>query len=223
MSTMYVDNIVEKTSTNGVHIPGHVIQYKQKYFDIASFTSTAGSMVNVTDAYVDITPKFSNSLIRFQTQIHGKNADSLGYDMYYDIRNNWGGGFDAENQCTSISSWNRANVYDIVLYEIELEEGEAISFLVNGPYLTTDVNCEDGYGTGLGNGTNTAYIGGQSVCTVSGTTSLSYYTQTYNTDILDIYTGRYIRGIQWVHDCNTPESFAIYFNLNQVEVHNFEE
>ena len=82
MSTMYVDNIVEKTSANGLHIPGHVIQYKQKYFDIASFTSTAGSMVNVTDAYVDITPKFSNSLIRFQTQIHGKNADSLGYARF---------------------------------------------------------------------------------------------------------------------------------------------
>ena len=151
------------------------------------------------------------------------NANSLGYDMYIDIRNNWNGGFDAENQCTSIDYWNRAYVNDIVLYDIELEEGEAISILVNGPFLTTDVNCEDGYGTGLGNGTNTAFIGGQSVCTVSGTTSLTYYTQTYNTDILDIYTGRYIRGIQWVHECATPESFAIYFNLNQVEVHNFEE
>ena len=61
---------------------GQVVQYQQKYFDIASFTSTAGSMVNVTDAYIDITPKFSNSLIRFQTQVHGKNADSLGYARF---------------------------------------------------------------------------------------------------------------------------------------------
>ncbi len=151
------------------------------------------------------------------------NAYQLGYDIYYDIRNNWNGGFDAENQCLNLNSWNREYVYDIVLYEIELDEGEAISILVNGPYMTTDVNCEDGYGTGLGNGTNTAYIGGQSVCAVSGTTSLSYYAQAYNTDIFDIYTERYIRGIQWVYDCDTPESFAIYFNLNQVEVHDFEE
>ncbi len=151
------------------------------------------------------------------------NADQLGYSIDDDIRTNWYGGFGAENQCTSLTSGNREYVYDIVLYEIELEEGEAIRILVNGPYLTTDVNCEDGYGTGLGNGTNTAYIGGQSVCIVSGTTSLSYYAQTYNTDIFDIYTERYIHGIQWVYRSDTPESFAIYFNLNQVEVHNFEE
>jgi len=61
---------------------GQIIQYQQKHFDIASFTSTSGSMANVTDAYVDITPKFSNSLIRFQTQVHGKNADNLGYARF---------------------------------------------------------------------------------------------------------------------------------------------
>ncbi len=25
-STLYVDNLIEKTSGNGVHIPGHVVQ-----------------------------------------------------------------------------------------------------------------------------------------------------------------------------------------------------
>jgi len=154
---------------------------------------------------------------------YSSNADNLGYDIYYDIRNNWNGGFDAEEQCTTTSSWNRVYVDNIVLYEIELEQGEAISILVNGEHVTTDVNCEDGYETGLGNGTSTTYIGGQSECTVTGSTSLNYYTQLYTTDIYDIYSERYIYDYSWFYDCPTPESFAVYFNLNQVEVHDFEE
>tara|TARA_B100000900_G_scaffold415966_1_gene448194 strand:+ start:3080 stop:3562 length:483 start_codon:yes stop_codon:yes gene_type:complete len=82
MSNLYVDNIVEKTTGAGVHIPGHVIQYQQRVFDLAGFQTTSGSMVAVSNVYVDITPKFSNSLIRFQTQILGKNASSTGYARF---------------------------------------------------------------------------------------------------------------------------------------------
>ena len=82
MSILKVDTINEKTSGNGVHIPGHVIQYQQRFFDLQSFQTTSGSMVAVSNAYVDITPKFSNSLIRFQTQIFGKNATSAGYARF---------------------------------------------------------------------------------------------------------------------------------------------
>ena len=61
-STLYVDNLVEKTSGNGVHIPGHVIQAVQN-------TGTNGSTTTVTGAYVTtpytgtITPKFTTSKI----------------------------------------------------------------------------------------------------------------------------------------------------------------
>jgi len=155
---------------------------------------------------------------------YGYNGDasSTSYEIRNDISNNWNGGFDAEEQCSITDYWNRVYVNNIVLYEVELDQGEAISILVNGPYLTTDVNCEDGYGTGV-NGTSTSFVGGQSECTVTGSTSLNYYSQLYSTDIYDIYSERYIYDYEWNYDCLTPESFAVYFNLNQVEVHDFEE
>lgn len=64
MSILKVDTINEKTSGNGVAIPGHVIQFKH-------FSGTSQTDVNAngtyftihTDSTFSITPKFSNSLI----------------------------------------------------------------------------------------------------------------------------------------------------------------
>jgi len=62
MSTLKVDSLVEKTSGNGVHIPGHVIQVVQS-------TGTNGSIFTSHGAYVttpytgSITPKFATSKI----------------------------------------------------------------------------------------------------------------------------------------------------------------
>ena len=39
-STLYVDNLIEKTSGNGVHIPGHVIQVKCVEWDTVYTDST---------------------------------------------------------------------------------------------------------------------------------------------------------------------------------------
>tara|TARA_B100001094_G_scaffold174182_1_gene168422 strand:- start:1226 stop:1756 length:531 start_codon:yes stop_codon:yes gene_type:complete len=61
MSTMYVDNIVEKTSTNGVHIPGHVIQVAQGTLG-GRPNANSSSYVNST-LEVAITPKFITSKI----------------------------------------------------------------------------------------------------------------------------------------------------------------
>lgn len=44
MSTLYVDTINEKTSGNGVQIPGHVVQVVQ---------GTASTIVSLTSSYVD--------------------------------------------------------------------------------------------------------------------------------------------------------------------------
>ena len=158
---------------------------------------------------------------------YNNNADNLASDIRNDISSNWYGGFGAQEQCyypNGISLGSYRYVDDIILYEIELEQGEAISILVNGEHVTTDVNCEDGYGTGLGNGTSTTYIGGQSECTVTGSTNLQYYANSYNTQVYDNYADRYIYDYQWYFGSGgTPESFAVYFTLNQVEVHDFEE
>ena len=67
MSTLYVDTINEKTSGNGVQIPGHVIQ-------VVSTTKTDTQTISGT-TFTDvltatITPKFANSKILIQCDIN---------------------------------------------------------------------------------------------------------------------------------------------------------
>jgi hypothetical protein len=65
MSTLYVDNLVEQTSGNGVHIPGHVIQVVHGQ-DTSSGTGLVTSTNNTyasTGLSVTITPKFANSML----------------------------------------------------------------------------------------------------------------------------------------------------------------
>ncbi|MDA8860419.1 hypothetical protein N9I36_00475 [Planktomarina temperata] len=63
MSTLKVDSLVEKTSGNGVHIAGHVIQVvNAEKLNTASTDSTLPSWVD-TGLSCTITPKFNNSKI----------------------------------------------------------------------------------------------------------------------------------------------------------------
>tara|TARA_B100000963_G_scaffold121281_1_gene105795 strand:- start:2333 stop:2851 length:519 start_codon:yes stop_codon:yes gene_type:complete len=60
MSTLYVDNLVEKSSGHGVHIPGHVVQTAQALkTDI--FTTSSTSFTDITGLSVTLTPIFSTS------------------------------------------------------------------------------------------------------------------------------------------------------------------
>jgi hypothetical protein len=65
-STLYVDSLIEKTSGNGVHIPGHVIQYAS----ISTGTSFSTTSTSYIDSGVDIlfSPKFTNSKIQVTVQ-----------------------------------------------------------------------------------------------------------------------------------------------------------
>ena len=76
-STLYVDNLIEKTSGNGVHIPGHVIQLVNADLGHASVTST--TKVDLGSA--TITPKFSTSkiLIIFEQHIYVGNLSTDGW------------------------------------------------------------------------------------------------------------------------------------------------
>ena len=42
-STLYVDNLVEKTSGNGVHIPGHILQVVQSTWGQVNSNITSSS------------------------------------------------------------------------------------------------------------------------------------------------------------------------------------
>tara|TARA_Y100001938_G_scaffold135731_1_gene197721 strand:+ start:843 stop:1304 length:462 start_codon:yes stop_codon:yes gene_type:complete len=63
MSTLFVDTINEKTSGNGVQIPGHVVQVVT---NTATSTITANSTSNVDVISVSITPKSSSSVIHIE-------------------------------------------------------------------------------------------------------------------------------------------------------------
>ena len=67
MSTLFVDTINEKTTNNGVEIPGHVLQVQQTVFKDSFSTSIGPSFAEVTGLRCNITPKSTSSkiLIRF--------------------------------------------------------------------------------------------------------------------------------------------------------------
>ena len=62
MSTLYVDTINEKTSGNGVDIPGHVLQTESVYTSLHQTVSST-SFTDITNMSVSITPTSSSSKI----------------------------------------------------------------------------------------------------------------------------------------------------------------
>ena len=88
MSRMFIDNIVEKTSGNGVHIPGHIIQYQQRLVTTGGSATSSGSFVDIDPFYVDITPKFSNSIILFQSNFHAAVTGTTAYARFRVVDSN---------------------------------------------------------------------------------------------------------------------------------------
>jgi hypothetical protein len=73
MSTLYVDTINEKTSSNGVQIPGHVLQVVQS--TITSIPSTTSTSFVDTGLSVTITPTSSSSKILVMAD-YGKGSSN---------------------------------------------------------------------------------------------------------------------------------------------------
>ena len=65
MSILKVDTINEKTSGNGVAIPGHVIQVTRRDPTAAAITRYSGTSTSYanTGLAISITPKYANSLV----------------------------------------------------------------------------------------------------------------------------------------------------------------
>jgi len=69
MSILKVDTINEKTSGNGVHIAGHVVQYQSNTSASVTYNNTTTSYV-ASGVFMNFTPKFSNSkvLVTYQSR-----------------------------------------------------------------------------------------------------------------------------------------------------------
>ena len=158
-----------------------------------------------------------------------QERESLAEDIVEDINNNFNNGFNANQQC---GYGTTASVDSVVVYEIDLDQGEAISILVNGPYVTTRIECEDDFTISE---VTTEFIGGQSDCIVSGVSSLGYEIRSTNSGIFDPYAQRnmtsweyftdYFSNGNWMSNniYSVPEEFAVYFNLHEVVVYDLEE
>ena len=70
MSTLFVDTINEKTSGNGIQIPGHPVQVLQAV-KTDTFTTTSTSFVDVTGLSVTITPKSTSSKVLILGSLSG--------------------------------------------------------------------------------------------------------------------------------------------------------
>tara|TARA_B100000085_G_scaffold280831_1_gene306413 strand:- start:217 stop:687 length:471 start_codon:yes stop_codon:yes gene_type:complete len=69
MSILKVDTINEKTTGNGVAIPGHVVQVQQYYNPFTSHTTSTSLSFVASGVAKSITPKYSNSLILIQSNV----------------------------------------------------------------------------------------------------------------------------------------------------------
>lgn len=81
MSTLFVDTINEKTSGNGIIIPGHVVNV----YDVLKTdtqTSTSTSWVDITGLSITFTPKVSTNKILIQ----GHVTCSVNYDANMGIK-----------------------------------------------------------------------------------------------------------------------------------------
>jgi hypothetical protein len=193
---------------------GYVIEFRltcEEFLNYYSYDEEDWSQYLV-DNYGYSSEEIDNTAQWIEEQIH--NAA----EYYNDV--------DAFDQCNYYNDWVEED--RVILYEIDLEVGQAMRFLVNGPYVTVDINCDDGYGTGIGNGTSTAYIGGQANCTITGSTELFW-----RTEMLGYITDEngetvVINGKEWVdygakpHNQVTPENFAVYFTMYNVEVYDLD-
>jgi len=79
MSIIKVDTINEKTTGNGVLIPGHIIQTVRSEY--RTYTTVASSSFSATGLTGTITPKFSNSKILITLFVNGLFKNNNGQFM----------------------------------------------------------------------------------------------------------------------------------------------
>ena len=62
--------------------PKQMIQYEHRLPNNTGFSTTSSTMVDITNFYVDITPKYSNSLLIFEVTLDSKSDTAVAYARY---------------------------------------------------------------------------------------------------------------------------------------------
>ena len=145
MSTIYVDNIIEKTSGSGVKISGHIIQIQRA--SIGGNISTTSSTPVASGLQCSITPLYSTSLIQIrllggrsyvaanqQLDVSlykdGSNINTTGTGRWESIYSN---GTDAHYGGFSACWFETAGSTTARTYEIYFDVGTGTGYLNNSP------------------------------------------------------------------------------------------
>ena len=145
MSTLFVDDINEKTSGNGVMIPGHVIQVVTTNSNTRTFT-TSTSYVVASDLSATITPKSSSSKILVLFNVMCRTYNASGADSSMKV------GFSRDSG-TTILSPIRTRSYDYGSTGIIVESSVSASYL-DSPATTNGLTYQIYFA--YVNGTNAA-------------------------------------------------------------------
>lgn len=112
MSTLYVDTINEKTSGNGVQIPGHVVQVVNNTYTTQISTST---FVDVGVA-TSITPKSSSSkiLVMATAQVNLTNSSDITVYGHFELyRGDSSGTSIFDGQSAELVNGNTTNEFGV--------------------------------------------------------------------------------------------------------------
>ena len=213
----------DPTLLYAVEYNGQVIEFRLScleylHYERYSASSWANWLVDNYGSYGSSSNSNNSS-----NSTEGDPPNDVGHDIH------WWFNYGMDDDVDEICHFEGGSVPTsrVVLFEIDLDVGEAMSIQVLPSYLEVDLNCDDGYGTGLGNGTSTFYIGGQANCTVTGSTSGSWRI-TYNDWLYDengIRVEEYnVNFYDWYVHYNSiaPENFAVYFTMHNVEVYDLD-
>ena len=129
MSTLKVDSLVEKTSGNGVHIAGHLVQVGHATSD-TQIIYGSGSTSWITAVTGSFTPKFATSKIYVDVTLHYGNRDSG--ELQFDHRLLRGSTAVTENLNT-----NGLRIFDVIRFP------DPGSPQANGHYFTTFQMVDD--------------------------------------------------------------------------------
>jgi len=213
----------DPTLLYAVEYNGQVIEFRLScleylHYERYSASSWANWLVDNYGSYGSSSNSNNSS-----NSTEGDPPNDVGHDIH------WWFNYGMDDDVDEICHFEGGSVPTsrVVLFEIDLDVGEAMSIQVLPSYLEVDLNCDDGYGTGLGNGTSTFYIGGQANCTVTGSTSGTWRI-TYNDWLYDengIRVEEYnVNFYDWYVHYNSiaPENFAVYFTMHNVEVYDLD-
>ena len=159
MSTLKVDSLVEKTSGNGVHIAGHVVQVVRSTFTAAHNTTSSTSFSSMGSPFnLSITPKFNNSIILIDMMLNpyiGGSSHSGTYNIHNGsgqlghASNGFGivpptGGSSGQYRHFNINASDTASSTSTITYQVyHRSDNAGVTFYGNHANLTNHIRLTE--------------------------------------------------------------------------------